>query len=416
MYHLYVSNSNWPQVLCFAGSVTSAPLLLRSVRSIFWGRASHDHTTSRLPLPDSLHVPPALNLGASWPRFYTNRFYSTAYRELSKTSLIANFLTLLPLLEEVSLHEESDFYDDEDSVPCSLQQLEKLPLKSLEVTANAEGRSNRLVPSRLSRLARKILELSTELQTLRLHLFFTLGQPNGYLAHPQVTRETHAFSYSLGLPTLSLRHLQTLHVTESWLGADEIRYILGACARLREFVYEKAEVYTVERGYYVPGKEPLHASDAGGALERFRETLESLHLNFHIQNSRSFALETLFIIDCTYGASPERFERALDGLAVAKVTGQFPNLRRLGCDIARISQDPRVQEQRPGYVFDEGDSVRAMFDAAGVQVDYGLAWECRARPSEWDSEDIGGVDYCYRGGDPNADAYMPLPGSYDDDL
>ncbi|KAK8013012.1 hypothetical protein PG991_010387 [Apiospora marii] len=457
MYHLYVSNSNWPQVLCLAGSVTSAQLLLRSGRSIFWGRASHGGTTSRLPLPGSLHVPPALNLGVSRSRVHRHGSWLKESRELSKTSLIANFLTLLPLLEEVSLHEESDFYDDEDFVPSSLQQFKNLPLKSLEVTANAEDRSDRLVPSRLSRLARKILELSTELQTLRLHLFFTLGQPNGYLAHPQVTRETHSFSYTLGLPTLSLRHLQTLHVTDSWLGADEIRYILAACARLREFVKATPPSIQRHRGAgtvsgdpRVPAPQFPHtkrkilcppAATLLKSLSGFR-ALRKLLLEWGAicdgcgpngaedsdlpqagaGDSRLLIdllpenLETLFIVGCTYGSNPARFESALDGLAVAKLTGRFPNLRRLRCDIARINQNTRLQEQRPGYLFNDGDSVRAMFDAAGVEVGSGLVWECRARPSEWDSEDIEGVDYCYRGDDPNADSYMPLPGSDVDDL
>ncbi|KAK8113275.1 hypothetical protein PG984_013801 [Apiospora sp. TS-2023a] len=389
MYHLYVSNGNWPQVFPFAETFTSAPQLLRY---------------------------------------------------------------------------------EEDYVPSALQQIEKLPLKSLEVTANAEDRIYRLVPSRLSRLARRILELSTDLQILRLHLLFTLGQPNGYLKHPQVTPETLSFSYTLGLPKLSLKHLQTLHVTESWLGAEEIQYILSTCTGLREFVYEVAEVYTTPSSYSSPEKKPLHLSDATGALEQIQGTLESLYLNFHIQNNISFhleppllvqrlssfsalrilllewsticgvygqntenpdqpqagdsqllvdllpeSIETVVIIGCTYGANTERFERALDGLAAAKATGRFPNLRYLGCDIARIPTNLGFQRKHPGYAFDEGGSVRAMFGAAGVQVDYGLAWECRARPVSWNAGDFEGSDYFPRGEDPNADYYNPQSGS-DDDL
>ncbi|KAK7963662.1 hypothetical protein PG996_008644 [Apiospora saccharicola] len=122
-----------------------------------------------------------------------------------------------------------------------------------------------------------------------------------------------------------------------------------------------------------------------------------------------------FRIGCTYGANTERFERALDGLAAAKATGRFPNLRYLGCDIARIPTNLGFHRKHSGYVFDEGGSVRAMFGAAGVQVDYGLAWKCRARPVSWNAGDFEGNEYCPRGEDPNADYYHPVAGS-DDDL
>ncbi|KAK7963663.1 hypothetical protein PG988_010637 [Apiospora saccharicola] len=173
------------------------------------------------------------------PDFYFDR---DADQPSGLTSLIANFLVLLSLLEEVSLHEESGFYNDEDYIPSALQQIEKLALKSLEVTANAEDRSYRLVSSGLSRLARRILELSTDF-------------PMAILTS-QVTPETLSFYYTLGLPKLSLKHLQTLHVTESWLGAEEIQYTLGACTGLREFVYEVAEVYTAPRATLRRGKNP----------------------------------------------------------------------------------------------------------------------------------------------------------------
>ncbi|KAK8063991.1 hypothetical protein PG996_008643 [Apiospora saccharicola] len=161
MYHLYVSNGNWSQVFPFAETITSAPPLLRCIRPLFCGRAGH--ITPSLVWPSFLHVPSALNLGVYRPRIYMHGSELMEYCELSRTSLIANFLVLLSLLEEVSLHEESGFYNDEDYIPSALQQIEKLALKSLEVTANAEDRSYRLVSSGLSRLARRILELSTDL-------------------------------------------------------------------------------------------------------------------------------------------------------------------------------------------------------------------------------------------------------------
>lgn len=122
-----------------------------------------------------------------------------------------------------------------------------------------EGRSTYERPLRVSRMAARIIELSTNLQALKLHLCVDLVAPG-----------------------LSLSQLQVLQITESWLEAEMVRYILNACTALREFVYETALVrYGPPTELPMPEPTFLGPSDCIRALQRFKTTIRSLELSFY---------------------------------------------------------------------------------------------------------------------------------------
>ena len=106
-------------------------------------------------------------------------------------------------------------------------------------------------------MAMRIIELSTGLRSLKLQTGFNLAQPG-----------------------FSLLKLEVLHLTESWLDADEVRHILGACTGLREFVYETAHAHLWPWEFRRTRKIHLGPVEAIKALEGFRGTLRSLELGF----------------------------------------------------------------------------------------------------------------------------------------
>ncbi|KAK8070745.1 hypothetical protein PG997_010948 [Apiospora hydei] len=84
------------------------------------------------------------------------------------------------------------------------------------------------------------------------------------------------------------------------------------------------------------------------------------------------SLRMILIIDCSREQRPERLESALDGLALAKSLGRFPHLRHVGCEVDRMTGTTQLPLSR--RLWRRPNSVRDMFGAAGVRVDYALGW------------------------------------------
>lgn len=444
MYHLYVPDGDYSQLFRFIGSVTKNNHLACFVKSLALGRVTnHDRAMS---WHCSLTSPSAMNL-----RAFTFPPCGPESLKFSDMSLFANFIRLFPALSNLSLNEGRDF-SSLDYVPASLQQPRELPLRSIQLVGVGEGRSTYERPSRLSRMAARIVELSTNLQVLKLHLCVDLIAPG-----------------------LSLSQLQVLHITESWLEAERVRYILNACTALREFVYETAFLHLgPPRERPTPELTFLSPSDCIRALERFKTTLRTLELSFYdslaasrfasssgittlanFSNLQNLLLEwhvicgnngedsaeslfetqasdsclltdllpkciqSLVIINCVHGYPPERLQQALEGLALAKADGHFINLQRIGCDIIRVYGEWKYRKH-PWEL--ELSSIKNRFRTSGVQVDFRLEWECRARGSMWPFwSKAGHYDYVFDDGLRcclNRDFRgppMPLPEWDDDD-
>lgn len=442
MYHLYMPDGDYPQLFRFIGSMTKNNHLACFVKSLALGRVTnHDRAMS---WHRSLTSPSAMNL-----RTFTFPLYGPESLDFSDMSLVANFIRLFPALSNLSLNEGRDF-SALDYVPASLQQPRELPLRSIQLVGVGEGRSTFERPSRLSRMAARIVELSTNLQLLKLHLCVDLIAPG-----------------------LSLSRLQVLHITESWLEAERVRYILNACTALREFVYETAFLYLgPPRERPTPELTFLGPSDCIRALERFKTTLRTLELSFYdsleasrfapspriitlanfgnlqhlllewhaicgdngkdsaeslfetkasdsclLTNLLPECIQSVVIIDCRHGYRPERLQQALEGLALAKADGHFINLRRVGCDIERVYQEWKYRKH-PWEL--EVSSIKDSFRTLGVQVDFHLDWECRARGSMWPFwSKAGYFDFTFDDGTrcnrASIGPPMPLPESDDDD-
>ncbi|KAK8045434.1 hypothetical protein PG993_005458 [Apiospora rasikravindrae] len=426
----------YTQLFRFVGSVATndtPPRLVREVKALSLG---HGHL-QKMPKVwrRSLAMPEAAHLRA----FMASEPDET--NGIAKIDFIAKLITTFPALTHLSLGECAD--DSSDRVPPCLAQVEELPLTSIHVCANpGTGFNWSTKPSGLGKLTATVIACSKGLRMLAVDCCI----------------ETATILRSLQ-PRHSLAQLRVLRLTTAWLDEEELQQIIMACPILCGLAYLE-NGYGPHRGE-PPKKTLLEPLGVVRALASCRQTLRSLDLQLattkndedttgNNNNSRlaaSFAVFTalqdltvqwrtvcdpisneehddddgewqqllvravpdgirsLSVIGCADETRPERFGRALEGLAAAKAHNhRFPYLAHVGCDVdAMMDSRNRPDHENyhdddvnPGHkgprwaywgydeardqeiafgLFDPGNSIREALGAAGVRrVEYSMAW------------------------------------------
>ncbi|KAK8017117.1 hypothetical protein PG991_008193 [Apiospora marii] len=396
--------------------------LVREVKALSLG---HGHMQKMPKLwRRSLAMPEAAHLRACMGLSESNET-----NEIAKVDFIAKLITTFPSLTHLSLGECAD--DSSDRVPSCLEQAEELPLKSIHVCADPGGYKWSAEPNGLGKLTARVIALSKGLRMLAVDACI---EPATILGHLQ--------------PRPSLDRLQVLQLTTAWLEEEELQQIVAACPTLCGLVY-------VESGVGPRNGRPKTLLKPLGvirALDSCRHSLQSLDLQLAktkdhndttaADSSRlaaSFAgfttlqdltlqwrticspisndewqqlvvralpdsIRSLSVVGCAEEMRPERFARALEGLAAAKAHKQrFPHLARVSCDVDAMMdsqnrpdhesyyQDVDPEHGGPPYgyhgydkardqeisfgLFDPGNSIREALGAAGVRkVEYSMAW------------------------------------------
>ncbi|KAK8108355.1 hypothetical protein PG984_014156 [Apiospora sp. TS-2023a] len=408
----------------FVGSVATndtPPRLVREVKALSLG---HGHMQKMPKLwRRSLAMPEAAHLRA---------FMASDFNEVTKVDFIAKLITTFPSLAHLSLGEWAD--DSSDRVPSCLAQVEELPLTSIHICADSAFKWTP-EPSGLGRLTATVIARSKGLRALTVDSCI----------------ETTTILGSLQ-PRPSLARLRVLHLTSAWLEEEELQQIIEACPVLGKLTYSESSAGP-KHGRPKTLPKPLGVLRA---LASCRHTLRTLdlelatkHRNGYMNDNdssrlaASFAdftalqdlilqwrticgpdeddcawqqlivralpdsIRSLSVVGCAKETRPERFARALKGLAVAKAHGQrFPHLMYVGCDVDAMMDshnrpdhndywqdlDPwRGEGPAPptgfqGYdeakdqeisfgLFDPGNSIREALGAAGVRkVEYSMAW------------------------------------------
>lgn len=266
----------------------------------------------------------------------------------------------------------------------------RLPLRTIDVSCHSTARSGQRFS--LDSHARSMIELSTGLETLNLHMCGSTW--------------SHA-------PFPSLPNLKTLRLSHSRLTEECLERLLASCPGLRSFFYEAASPYVNRCDRVMSyGNDHFRLFQALRSLTRYRASLKSLHLDLryrcltvyaHPQNIpaalglKNFtALEHLFFtangLYCFSGTGPSpdpqllvqllppgikslhltgyvgrsllHLARALLVLADAVLQGQFPCLKQVRCDTYHNPGDDYSDELGGAYVLD------TMLAAAGVDFGY----------------------------------------------
>ncbi|KAK8863134.1 hypothetical protein PGQ11_009369 [Apiospora arundinis] len=425
----------------FVGSVVTGntpPRLVRQVKALSLG---HDHLQKMPKLwRRSLDMPEAAHLRA----FMASESNET--NEIAKVDFIAKLITMLPSLTHLSLGECAD--DSSDRVPFCLAQVEELPLTSIYICADpGSGAKWYAKPNGLGKLTATVIARSKGLRMLAVDCCSETATIFGPLQ-----------------PRLSLTKLRVLRLTTAWLDEEELQQIIAACYVLRVLVYlESGQGPRDGR----PKKTPLEPLGLVRALAPCRHTLRSLDLQLATTKngsrlSASFAsfnvlqdltvqwrtvcgpisnkerdgdgeeewqqllvravpdsIRSLSVTGCADETRPERFARALEGLAAAEAahTHRFPYLAHVGCDVDAMMDSrnrpdhedydddvvvPVHEDLRGAYwgydkaqdqaiaseLFDPGSSIREALGAAGVRrVEYSMAWRTGFRSRARDRAD-----------------------------
>ncbi|KAK8023903.1 hypothetical protein PG993_011969 [Apiospora rasikravindrae] len=358
--------------------------------------------------------------------------------KFTNLEVLEKLIMTLPLLTNLSIGDCVTEWVEYDA--RFFQQIEELPLTSIDVWIDRRSRN-------LLRFAARIIELSRGLQTLKVDgscISSIFGPPQ---------------------PRLSLSRLRCLHLTRGRLGAGALQEVLSTSSTLQEFVYNSGPDPEGRRyGHGSVSDEPLDPSGLVRALEPCRSTLRTLivwldPLHHDLPDARSpdFAdfpalqdlvlqwsvvcpsckqegprdfpardgelcaasqllvgalpdsIRMLLIIDCWREQRHERLQSALDGLALAKSLDRFP-------------PPPPPTSGGANTEFDAQNSIRDMFGASRVSVDYGLNWLGPGLPvptaeqiAAVDERDIEGCTMSRHKGGENGYVAMSLPGEEEDD-
>ncbi|KAK8078957.1 hypothetical protein PG994_002764 [Apiospora phragmitis] len=415
----------------FVGSVATGDTPARLVREVKALSLGHGHL-QRMPKVwrRSLAMPEAAHLRT----FMASD--SNEANEITKIDFIAKLITTFPSLAHLSLGECAD--DSSDRVPSCIAQVEELPLTSIHLCANP-GRSWYTKPSGLGKLTATVIARSKGLRMLAVDCCFGTATIFGSLQ-----------------PRPSLAQLRVLRLTSAWLEEEELQQIISACPILCGLTYLENGVGPTDGR---PKQTPLKPLGVVRALASCRQTLRSLDLQLATiknqdttgnDNSRLAAsfigfaalqdltiqwrticgpisneepdnedddewqqllvrvvpdgIRSLSVIGCAEETRPERFARALEGLAAAKAHNhRFRHLAHVGCDVDAMMDsrnrpnhesldddfvpgdgDPRwvhwgydeAKDQEIAFgLFDPGNSIREALGAAGVgRVEYSMAW------------------------------------------
>ncbi|KAK8057965.1 hypothetical protein PG996_011902 [Apiospora saccharicola] len=380
----------------FVGAVATMktpPHLVREVKVLSLG---HGHMQKMPKLwRRSLAMPEAAHLRA---------FMSSDSNEVAKIDFIAKLITTFPSLTHLSLGECAD--DSSDRVPSCLEQVEELSLTSIHVCADPGEYRWSSEPNGLGKLTARVIALSKGLRMLAVDACFEPTTILGALASPQQQQPLP--------PRLFLTQLRVLHLTRASLDEEELQQIISACPALCALSYRESS-YSPRAGR--PKKVPLEPRGVLQALDSCRHTLRFLDLSLATKESNgeligddssrlaaSFAgftalqdltvqwrtiggpisneglgseddvdwqqlmvralpdsIQSLSVIGCAHETRPERFARALEGLADAKAQNQ---------------QFPHLMDQEISFgLFDPGNSIRDALGAAGVRkVEYSMEW------------------------------------------
>ena len=310
--------------------------------------------------------------------------------ELIGCSLFGSLIAHLVNLQYLSLR---DIAGSLHEVPYALQKVESLSLLTLDVSFFAVKFIIPYSLGKLSGMARRIMHLSANLETLNIHSCYSTDR--------------HVFS---------LPKLQTLRITESLLSVADLKGLLDGCTGLRSFTYEDAGPDTpFIHGY--KAERALSPSDAVRALDPFRGTLESLHVTKRpwgarlanekgplpsldrftalrdllvdwssvcdVDSNRAEVssvlavllppnLESLRLVMCApFGQLLDPLESALWGLATSPQGGgrrkPFPHLKYVGCDID---------------IGARGERLRDVYRNLGIDLDYSVVWGGGSDPGE----------------------------------
>lgn len=300
------------------------------------------------------------------------------------SDLAATLMAQLPNLERCSFQVVGLSVETIRMSALRAAGVTSLPLKTLDISLNSTPVSAQGCLFSLDLRARPIIELSTRLETLNLHMCGDTWRH---------------------LPFAPLPNLKTLRITRSRLSDEGLRRLLSSCFRLHTFFYE-ATSPAINRlhGTIEDGSDHFELSSAIKYLSRYNTTLKSLHLDLrwrdwspfivgnHTKPASSFrdfgALEHLFLnsselystfweespmdshllaqrlplsIRSLYlaghiGTALPRMGMGLLNLADATSQGHFPQLKQVKCDI----------DQKLGDEF----ALNSKFATAGVDFGY----------------------------------------------
>ncbi|KAK8070170.1 hypothetical protein PG994_006786 [Apiospora phragmitis] len=295
----------YTQLFRFVGYVAAndtPPRLVREVKALSLG---HGHLQKMPKLwRRSLAMPEAAHLRA----FMASE--SNEPNEITKTDFIAKLITTFPFLTHLSLGECAD--DSSDRVPSCLAQVEELPLTSNHLAAVAIARSKGLRMLAVD----CCIESATRFGSLQ--------------------------------PRPSLAQLRVLRLTSAWLEEEELRQTIAACPILCGLAYS-------ENGYGPRGgaakEDPTRAARGGS-----NHTIQWRTVCGPISNEEH---------DDDDETRPERFARALEGLAAAKAhhNHRLPHLTHVGCDVDAMMDSSR--SNRPDHENLDDDDVMPDSDGSG---------------------------------------------------
>ncbi|KAK6844407.1 hypothetical protein PG995_014517 [Apiospora arundinis] len=400
----------------FVGSVVTGntpPRLVRQVKALSLG---HGHLQKMPKLwRRSLDMPEAAHLRA----FMASEPIET--NEIAKVDFMAKLITTFPSLTHLSLGECAD--DSSDRVPSCLAQVEELPLTSIYICADpGSGSKWYTKPNGLEKLTATVIARSKGLRMLAVHCCSETATIFGPLQ-----------------PRLSLAKLRVLRLTTAWLDEEELQQIIAAYHVLCGLVYLESG-----QGPRGGGQRRPHSSRSGCFTVLQDLTVQWRTICGPISNKERDgddeeewqqllvravpdSIRSLSVIGCADETRPERFARALEGLAAAKAADnhRFPYLAHVGCDVDAMMDSrnrpdhedydddvvvPVHEHLRGAYwgydkaqdqaiaseLFDPGSSIREALGAAGVRgVEYSMAWRtgfrsrARGRADRKESERYG---------------------------